>query len=80
MKNAFLIFLFLSLSGCAAVSQWTNAQKECASDPACLEDVKSYAKIGEVVASPFGPVAGGAASACIIFIGLGVLGLRKKKE
>lgn len=82
MKRLTLILTLLLLSGCAAISDWTSAQKECASDPACLSEVKSYAKIGEAVATPFGPVAGAGASAVIIFAGLGIKGLinRKKKQ
>ena len=81
MKRLFLsLSLVFLLTGCAAVSKWTDAQKACAADPACLADVKGYAKIGETVASPFGPLASAGASAVIIFGGLGILGLRKKKK
>lgn len=79
MKPYILGFLIL-LCGCSAVSQFTDAQKACATDEACLAEVKGYAKIGEAVASPFGPIAGGAASAIIIFAGLGIKGLIKKKK
>ena len=79
MKRLFLVLALLTLTGCSAVSQFTDAQRLCATDPACMEEVKGYAKIGEVVASPFGPLAGSAASAIIIFAGLGIRGLIKKK-
>ena len=72
--------LLLLLSGCAATSAWVDAQKVCASDPECLSEAKGYAKIGEVVASGFGPVAGAGAGATIVFLALGILGLRKKKK
>lgn len=75
-----LIIALLLFSGCTAVGKWTDAQKLCASDPACLADAKGYAKIGEAVASGFGPVAAGGTGAGIMFIALGILGLRKKKE
>ncbi len=75
-----LLFLIFASIGCAAVSKWTDAQSICASDPACLEKTKGYAKIGEAVASPFGPIAAGGAGAVITYIALGVLGLRKKKD
>ena len=80
MKRLLLVLALLSFTGCAAMSAWTQAQADCASDPKCLEQTKSYAKVGEAVASGFGPVASGAAGAVITFIALGVLGLRKKKE
>jgi hypothetical protein len=79
-KLILLLALVLSITGCAAMSAWTQAQADCASDPKCLEQTKSYAKVGEAVASGFGPVASGAAGAVITFIALGVLGLKKKKE
>lgn len=79
MKWLILVSL-LTLTGCAATGAWVDAQKVCASDPECLAEAKGYAKIGEAVASGFGPVAGAGASAVIVFIGLGILGLRKKKK
>ena len=80
LLNLFLLVVISSCTGCAAMSAWTQAQADCASDPKCLEQTKSYAKVGEAVASGFGPVASGAAGAVITFIALGVLGLKKKKE
>ena len=79
MKKLFLVVALFAFTGCAAMSAWTQAQADCASDPKCLEQTKSYAKVGEAVASGFGPVASGAAGAVITFIALGVLGLKKKK-
>lgn len=78
--KAILIIALLSFTGCAAIGSWTDAQKECANDPTCLSEAKGYAKIGEAVASGFGPVAAGGTGAGIMFIALGLLGLRKKKE
>lgn len=78
-RSAFFLVLFI-FAGCATVSKWTDAQKACATDPACLADVKGYAKIGEAVASGFGPIPSAAAGATITFIGLGILGLKKKKK
>lgn len=75
-----LVFIVFFTQGCAAIGSWTDAQKACANDPACLSDAKGYAKIGEAVASGFGPVAAGGTGAGIMFIALGLLGLRKKKE
>lgn len=80
MSKVFLVTFLVLFVGCSAVSQFTSAQKACATDEACLAEVKGYAKIGEAVASPFGPIAGGAASAIIIFAGLGIKGLIKKKK
>lgn len=79
MRGAILVSLLL-FSGCAMTSAWVDAQRICASDPECLAEAKSYAKVGEVVASGFGPVAGAGASAVIIFAALGILGLKKKKK
>ena len=78
MKKWFLISALVLLTGCAAVSKWTNAQADCAADPACLEQAKKYSQVGSAVASPWGPVAGGAAASCIMFVALGILGLKKK--
>ena len=80
MKKTILIAALLLLAGCGTVSKWGDAQRACANDPACLADVKTYAKIGEVVASPFGPIAGAGATAVIMFVGLGVKGVIKKKK
>ena len=77
--KAVILALFL-FSGCTALGSWTDAQKTCANDPGCLSEAKGYAKIGEAVASGFGPVAAGGTGAGIMYIALGLLGLRKKKE
>ena len=80
MKKLLLVsavFLFL---GCAAVSKWTSAQADCAADPACLEQAKKYSQVGSAVASPWGPVAGGAAASCIMFVALGILGMKKRNK
>lgn len=74
------VILATSLAGCAQLSTWTKAQADCASDPACLSETKKYAEIGKAVASPWGPVATGAAGSVITFIALGVLGLKRKKN
>lgn len=79
MRGLILASLLL-FSGCAATSAWVDAQRICASDPECLAEAKGYAKVGEAVASGFGPVAGAGASAVIIFAALGILGLKKKKK
>lgn len=68
------------LTGCAAFSKWTLAQANCASDPACLAEAQRYAKVGEAVATPWGPIAVGATGSCILFIALGILGLKKEKK
>lgn len=80
MKKTFLVLALLFLTGCAAVGRWTQAQAECASDPACLEQARKYAKVGEAVASPWGPIAVGASGSCILFVALGILGMRKDKK
>lgn len=80
MRPYIALIALTLMTGCAATSAWVDAQKVCASDPACLADAKAYAKIGEVVAGGFGPVAGAGAGATIVFLALGVLGLRKKKR
>lgn len=78
MKRTLLLAsILLLLSGCAAVSKWTAAQADCASDPACLAEAKKYSTVGQAVASPWGPVAGGAAASCIMFVALGILGMKK---
>lgn len=77
MRKLLLIAFLITFTGCAAVSKWTAAQADCASDPACLAAADRYAKAGQAVASPWGPVAGGAAASIIMFIALGALGLRK---
>lgn len=77
MKKLMLVAFLITLTGCAAVSKWTQAQADCASDPACLEQAKKYASVGTAVASPWGPVAGGAAASCIMFVALGILGMKK---
>lgn len=79
MKGVILVALLL-FSGCAATSAWVDAQRLCASDPECLAEAKGYAKVGEAVASGFGPVAGDGAGAVITFLALGVLGMKKKKK
>lgn len=79
MKKLILVSLLLILTGCTAVSSWTRAQADCATDPACMAETKKYAQIGQAVASPWGPVATGAAGSVITFIALGILGLKKKK-
>jgi hypothetical protein len=76
-KELFIITICFMLMGCAAVSKWTMAQADCAADPACLEQAKKYASVGTAVASPWGPVAGGAAASCIMFVALGILGMKK---
>ena len=73
MKKWFLISALILLTGCAAVSKWTSAQADCATDPACLAEAQRYAKVGEAVASPWGPIAVGASGSCILFIALGIL-------
>jgi hypothetical protein len=81
MKKNLLTYLLLTsvllLTGCAAVSKWTTAQANCAADPACLEEAKRYAQVGQAVASPWGPIAVGASGSCILFVALGILGLKK---
>ena len=78
MKKEFLILTFcFMLMGCAAVSKWTSAQADCAADPACLEEAKRYASVGQAVAAPWGPLAVGASGSCILFVALGILGLKK---
>lgn len=83
-KQLFVVFVYTILIfgslGCATVSKWTAAQADCASDPACLEQAKKYASVGSAVASPWGPVAGGAAASCIMFVALGILGMKKKDK
>ena len=80
MRKLLLVLSFaIMLTGCAAISKWTQAQVDCAADPQCLEQAKKYAAAGQAVASPWGPIAGGAAASVITFIALGVLGLKKKK-
>lgn len=79
MKYLIIAGLFI-LTGCTAMTNWTDAQAVCASDPKCLEQTKSYAKIGETVASGFGPIAGAGAGAVIAYLALGILGLKKKKQ
>lgn len=74
------VFLATSLAGCAQLSTWTKAQVDCASDQSCMADTKKWAEFGKAVASPWGPVATGAAGSVITFIALGVLGLKRKKE
>ena len=77
MKKLFLISTIFLFIGCAAVSKWTTAQANCAADPACLEEAKRYASVGTAVASPWGPIAVGASGSCILFVALGILGLKK---
>ena len=78
MKKSFLLIaLVLMLTGCAAVSKFTQAQADCAADPACLEQAKKYAAVGQAVATPWGPIAVGASGSCILFVALGILGLKK---
>jgi len=72
--------LATSLAGCAQVSKWTQAQADCASDASCLAETKKYAEIGKAVASPWGPVATGAAGSVITYIALGILGRKRKKN
>lgn len=80
MKKLLLGIALLGLAGCAPLTAWTSAQANCAANPACLEQAKKYAAAGQAVASPWGPIAGGAAASVITFIALGVLGLKKKKS
>lgn len=80
MRGLIIALMLFGLTGCAATSAWVDAQRICASDPTCLAEAKGYAKVGEAVASGFGPVAGAGAGAVITFIALGILGLRKKKK
>lgn len=81
MKKTFLLVgLLLILTGCAAVSKWTTAQANCAADPACLEEAKKYSAVGQAVATPWGPIAVGASGSCILFVALGILGLRKDNK
>jgi len=78
MKKTFLLIaLVLMFTGCAAVSKWTTAQANCAADPACLEEAKKYAAVGQAVATPWGPIAVGASGSCILFVALGILGIKK---
>ena len=79
MKKLFLVSALLFLTGCAAMGAWTKAQADCASDPACLEEAKRYASVGQAVAAPWGPIAVGASGSCILFVALGILGMKKKK-
>lgn len=80
MRKSLLVLSILFLTGCTAVSSWTKAQADCATDPSCLAETKKYAQIGQAVASPWGPVATGAAGSVITFVALGILGLKKKKK
>lgn len=82
MKKTIMICVVIGLMfiGCSSMAKWMDAQALCANDSQCLADTKGYAKIGEAVASPFGPIAGAGATAVITFMALGILGLRKKKE
>lgn len=80
MRGLIIALMLFWLTGCAATSAWVDAQRICASDPTCLAEAKGYAKVGEAVASGFGPVAGAGAGAVITFLALGVLGLKKKKK
>ena len=84
MKRYLLILYILvgfsTWMGCAAVSKWTSAQADCAADPACLEEAKRYASVGQAVATPWGPIAVGASGSCILFVALGILGMRRKKD
>ena len=79
-KILLLVALVLSITGCAAVSKWTTAQANCAADPTCLEEAKKYAAVGQAVATPWGPIAVGASGSCILFVALGILGLKKGKK
>ena len=76
-KLFFAVSLLVILTGCAAMSKWTMAQADCAADPACLEQAKKYAAVGQAVATPWGPIAVGASGSCILFVALGILGLKK---
>jgi len=80
VRGLIIALMLFGLTGCAATSAWVDAQRICASDPTCMAEAKGYAKIGEVVASPFGPIPAAGASAVIIFAALGILGLKKKKK
>lgn len=78
MRKLFvLVGVLVVFTSCAAMSRWTSAQANCAADPVCLAEAKKYAAAGQAVASPWGPVAGGAAASCIMFVALGVLGWKK---
>lgn len=72
------LWMLMCFASCAAVSKWTQAQANCASDPACLEEAKRYAQVGQAVAQPWGPIAVGASGSCILFVALGILGMKKK--
>jgi starvation-inducible outer membrane lipoprotein len=81
MKRTLLLISFcIMLMGCAAVSKWTSAQADCASDPLCLAEAQRYASVGQAVASPWGPIAVGASGSCILFVALGILGMKKKDQ
>jgi NAD(P)-dependent dehydrogenase (short-subunit alcohol dehydrogenase family) len=38
------------------------------------------AAVGQAVATPWGPIAVGASGSCILFVALGILGMRKKNN
>ena len=62
------------------MSEWTQAQADCASDPICLAETKKYAELGRTVGNSVYPVAGTAAAGVITYLALGIFGLRKKKK
>lgn len=73
--SAVLIF-----SGCSTVGEIVDAQKICAADEECLADTKKLAKVGAVIASPWGGVASNAAESVLVFSGLIYFGLKLKKK
>jgi hypothetical protein len=81
MKKLIIVsLLYFSLVGCAQLSEWTQAQADCASDPTCLAETKKYAELGRTIGNSVYPVAGTAAAGVITYLALGIFGLRKKKK
>lgn len=80
MKHLLILLCFSTLLGCAQLSEWTQAQANCASDPTCLAETKKYAELGRTIGNSVYPVAGTAAAGVITYLALGIFGLRKKKK
>ena len=80
MKKLILVAILLSLTSCAYIQKWTDAQAWCAANTECLADTKKYSEIGKQVAGMAYPVAGPIAGGVLTYLLLGIIGMKKKPK
>lgn len=78
-KILILLCLVFFTYGCAALSQAERDMLACKKDPVCYQMAKDRSELVRDVVGTFNPIAGSAAGALILTLGLWIGGRKKQK-